>query len=357
MKVLGYGLVFFDRNENLWIGVCDKQVDSKEWQAMLEDPLNPLTNKAIQGQYPPASTYKIITALAGLGEGVITPKTIFYCTGSLRFGDRTFRCWKRGGHGPVNLNRALAESCDVYFYHLSQELHVDTLAAYAENLGLGKKTGINLEHEKSGLVPTADWKLKKYQEPWQDGESLAVAIGQGFNLTTPLQINMGTAAIANGGIVYQPQFVEEIIDPDGKTVEPFIPIRNGEFQGSEADLEIIRQALVDVVNSPGGTGALASLKTVKVAGKTGTAQVVHLSRVKDLKEHEIPYKYRDHAWFTCYAPADKPEIAITVLVEHGLHGGSTAGPMARKIMMKYFNLDKDIENQTDKLPIAAVSGD
>ncbi|MEN8143182.1 MAG: penicillin-binding protein 2, partial [Thermodesulfobacteriota bacterium] len=254
-------------------------ISSKEWQAMLEDPLNPLTNKTIQGQYPPASTYKIITALAGLGEGVIDTKTIFYCTGALPFGNRTFRCWKRAGHGAVNLNRALAESCDVYFYHLSQELHVDTLAAYAENLGFGSKTGINLEHEKRGLVPTSAWKLNKYNEPWQAGESLTVSIGQGFNLATPLQVNMMMAAIANGGIVYQPRFVEEIIDPDGKVIEAFSPTRNGEFQGNEENLEIIRKALIDAVNSPGGTGSQAGLKTIKVAGKTGTAQVVHLSQV------------------------------------------------------------------------------
>lgn len=332
-------------------------ISNKKWQAMLEDPLNPLTNKTIQGQYPPASTYKMITALAGLGEEVITPKTIFYCTGALPFGDRTFRCWKRAGHGAVNLNRALAESCDVYFYHLSQELHVDTLAAYAESLGFGKKTGINLEHEKSGLVPTADWKLEKYHEPWQDGESLSVSIGQGFNLATPLQVNMMTAAIANGGIIYQPQFVEEIIDPDGKVVEAFSPTRNGEFEGTQENLELIRQALTDAVNSPGGTGGQASLKTIKVAGKTGTAQVVHLSQVKGLKELEIPYKYRDHAWFTCYAPAENPEIAITVLVEHGRHGGSTAGPIARSIMLKYFNLDENIERPPVISPAVALVGD
>ena len=334
-------------------------ISSKEWQAMLEDPLHPLTNKTIQGQYPPASTYKIITALAGLGEEAINPKTIYYCTGALPFGNRTFRCWKRAGHGPVNLNRALAESCDVYFYHLSQELHVDTLAAYAENLGFGKKTGINLEHEKSGLVPTSDWKVDKYQEPWQEGETLAVSIGQGFNLATPLQVNMMMAAIANGGIVYRPQFVEEIIDPDGKIIEAFSPIRNSEFQGSEENLEIIRTALIDAVSSPGGTGSQAALKNIKVAGKTGTAQVVHLSQVKDLEEHEIPYKYRDHAWFTCYVPAEQPEIAITVLVEHGSHGGSTAGPIARKIMMRYFKLDEDTDNPTGTSPepVAAISGD
>ncbi|MDT8336055.1 MAG: penicillin-binding protein 2, partial [Desulfurivibrionaceae bacterium] len=159
------------------------------WQAMLDDPLHPLPNKAIQGQYPPASIYKMVTALAGLGEGLITPDTVVNCTGSLRLGSRAYRCWKESGHGMVDLTRALAESCDVYFYKIGLELDVDRLAFYAGSLGLGKKTGINLEHEKSGLIPTADWKRRTYREPWQPGETLSIVIGQGFNLTTPLQIN------------------------------------------------------------------------------------------------------------------------------------------------------------------------
>jgi penicillin-binding protein 2 len=320
-------------------------ISHKAWQDMLNNPLIPLTNKAIQGTYAPASTYKIVTALAGLGEKLITSNTVFFCTGSLKFGDRNFRCWKRGGHGAVNLKRALAESCDVYFYHLGEKLGVDNIATYATSLGLGKKTGIALEHEKSGLIPTSDWKLKTHKEPWQDGETLAISIGQGFNLTTPLQINVMTAAIANGGIIYQPQFIEEIVNPDDEVVSGFEPIRVGEFPGSEADLEIIREGLLAAVNNINGTGERARLKSIKVAGKTGTAQVVRLAHVKDLDEDKIPYKYRDHAWFTCYAPADNPQIAITVLVEHGSHGGSTAGPIARQIMMKYFDLDEEIEDQ------------
>lgn len=317
-------------------------ISQKAWQAMLDDPLNPLPNKAIQGQYPPASTYKMITALAGLGEGLITPETVFNCTGSFRLGNRNFRCWKKTGHGEVNLKRALAESCDVYFYQLSQDLPVDTLAAYANSLGLGKKTGINLEHEKSGLIPTADWKLKKYKERWQQGETLTIAIGQGFNLATPLQVNVMTGAIANGGITYRPQFIEEIIDPDGKAIQMFAPIRNGEFKGREANLELIRQGLIAAVNDPHGTGEQARLEDITVAGKTGTAQVVHLSHVEDIDaEENIPYQMRDHAWFTCFAPAENPKIAVTVLVEHGRHGGSTAAPIARQILEKYFALTSD----------------
>jgi penicillin-binding protein 2 len=320
-------------------------ISQKAWQAMLKDPLRPLPNKAIQGQYPPASTYKMITALAGLGEGIITPNTVIDCTGSIRLGNQTFRCWKKSGHGKVDLNRALAESCDVYFYKIGLELHIDALASYADNLGLGRKTGIGLEHEKSGLIPTSEWKRRIYREPWHAGETLSVAIGQGFNLATPLQVNEMTAAIANGGVIYQPQLIEEIIDPDGKVTQSFSPIRSGEFNGKEANLELIRRGLVAAVNNPRGTGGMARLKEITVAGKTGTAQVVHLSHVEDFEEDLIPLKMRDHAWFTAFAPAEKPEIAVTVLVEHGRHGGSTAAPIAKQVLLEYFNLTDDSKDR------------
>ncbi|MCA1766228.1 MAG: penicillin-binding protein 2, partial [Desulfobulbaceae bacterium] len=268
--------------------------------------------------------------------------TVVDCRGSLRLGNRAYRCWKKNGHGKVDLNRALAESCDVYFYKIGLELGVDSLAAYADSLGLGHKTGINLEHEKNGLIPTAAWKRRIYRESWQPGETLSIVIGQGFNLTTPLQINTMTAAVANGGVIYQPQFIEEIIDPDGKAVRKFSPIRNGEFKGREAHLELIRRGLVSAVNDPRGTGGEARLDQITVAGKTGTAQVVRLSHVEDIDDEElIPYKMRDHAWFTAFAPAEKPEIAVTVIVEHGLHGGSTAAPIAKQVLLEYFNLTGD----------------
>lgn len=329
-------------------------ISQKAWKEMLDNPMRPLTNKAIQGQYPPASTYKIVTALTALGEGVITPETTAHCSGVVTLGNRSFRCWKRGGHGTVNLKRALAESCDVYFYQVIQKLHVDTLAAYAESLGFGRKTGIILEHEKAGLVPTAAWKKKTHKESWQEGESLAVAIGQGFNLATPLQVNRMIEAVANGGILYRPQLIEKIIDPDGNLVQSFEAIRDGEFKGREADLELVRKGLIAAVNNPGGTAERIKVKGLTIAGKTGTAQVVHRSQVEDITdENKIPYKYRDHAWFTCYAPAEKPEIAVTVMIEHGKHGGSAAAPVARKVLMKYFNIP---EKDTPP-PVMAGAGD
>jgi penicillin-binding protein 2 len=329
-------------------------ISQKAWKEMLDNPMRPLTNKAIQGQYPPASTYKIVTALAALGERAITSETILHCGGSLRLGNRTFNCWKRRGHGWVNLNRALAESCDVFFYQVIQKINVNTLAAYSESLGFGQKTGIILEHEKGGLVPTTAWKKKTLKESWQEGESLAVAIGQGFNLATPLQVNKMMAAVANGGILYRPQLIEKIIDPDGRSIKSFEAIRDGEFKGREADLELVRQGLIAAVNTRHGTAEGIKLKNLTIAGKTGTAQVVHLSHVKHISdENKIPYKYRDHAWFTCFAPAEKPEIAVTVLIEHGQHGGSAAAPVARKVLMKYFNIP---ENEAPP-PTTASIGD
>lgn len=311
-------------------------ISSKAWQAMLDDPRHPLINKTVQGQYPPASTYKIVTALAGLGARVIEPETVIFCPGHYKFGNRTYRCWKKAGHGAVDLERALTESCDVYFYQVGQKVGVDRLAEYAGHLGLGRKTGVDIEHEKRGLIPTAAWKKRRYNVPWQEGETLSIAIGQGFDLATPIQICMMTSALANGGTLYKPGVIENVRDPDGRVVERFKPKVVDRLVGQGRNLKLIRSSLIEAVNGRHGTGKPARLENITVAGKTGTAQVVRLKQYKHLKEEDIPYKYRDHAWFTCFAPAENPEIAVTVLVEHGLHGGSGAAPIARAVLEEYF---------------------
>ena len=321
-------------------------ISKKAWQALLDDPRHPLINKTVQGQYPPASTYKIVTALAGLGERVISPDTVMFCPGFYRFGNRTYRCWKRGGHGAVNLEQALTQSCDVFFYQVGQKLGVDRLAGYAKRLGLGRKTGVNIEHEKSGLIPTAAWKKRRYNQAWQEGETLSVAIGQGFDLATPIQICQMTSAIANGGILFRPGIIEFIRDPDGRIIEQFEPHVIERFVGQRNNMKLVRQGLVEAVNGKRGTGKPARLKNITVAGKTGTAQVVRLKQYQHLKEKDIPYKYRDHAWFTCFAPAENPEIAVTVLVEHGLHGSSGAAPVARAVLEEYFK-DRLQEGEQD----------
>lgn len=318
-------------------------ISQKNWDSMLNDPLNPLLDKSIQGQYPPGSTYKVITALAGLMEGAITPQTNIPCYGSFKLHGRRYGCWKKWGHGKnVDLRKALAESCDVYFYHIGQEVGVDKLAIYAKSFGLGAKTDIILENEKRGLVPTKEWKHRVKNEGWQQGETVSVSIGQGFNLTTPLQVCLMTATLANNGTLYKPQLLKAIKDQDGTTIKSFKPEERGTAFGTTKEFALIREGLYAAVNAPHGTGEKAQLddKKIKVAGKTGTSQVVRLAKYKEYEEDKIPRKYRDHAWFTCYAPADKPEIAVTVLVEHGGHGGSAAAPVAKAVLEEYFKNKK-----------------
>jgi len=334
-------------------------ISHKACNAMLNNPHHPMVNKLVQGQYPPGSTYKPITAVAGLAEGVITKDTVIYCPGYYRFGNRTYRCWKHGGHGAVNLKRALSESCDVYFYQVGQRLGVDRLAKYARLFGLGKRTGIEMEHEKAGLVPTAAWKKQRHGQVWQEGETLSIAIGQGYNLVTPVQLALMTAAIANGGTLYKPALVEEVRDPDGHVIDSFKPVVLERLKGQGRNLKLVREGLVEAVNGKRGTGkrARVSDKTITVGGKTGTAQVVRLKQYKHLKEEDIPYKYRDHALFIAFAPAENPEIVVAVVVEHGLHGGSAAALVARAVLEKYFTSEnRNQEVETVMLPEEVLLG-
>lgn len=323
-------------------------ISTVKWKALLDNPKHPLINKVVQASYPPGSTYKMVTAMAGLATGVIDEDTVFYCPGHYRFGNRTYRCWKHSGHGPVNLVKAIGESCDVYFYQVGQKVGVDVLAEYAEKFGLGKKTGVEMEYEKSGLAPTKSWKEKYRHAKWQEGETLSVAIGQGFNLATPLQMAVMTATLANGGKIYRPQLVEQVIDPEGNVIESFSPELINEIVGLDRYFSLIKQGMEEVVQGKRGTARAVAIEGLRIAGKTGTAQVVRLAQYKHLKEENIPYKYRDHAWFTCYAPAEDPEIAVTVLVEHGLHGGSGAGPIARAVLNQYFSGKLNQEVQYNK---------
>ena len=309
-----------------------RKLSAKEWNALQQDPSNPFQNRATQGQYPPGSTYKIVTALAGLEEKVVTPETSFYCNGALPFGNRLYHCWRKGGHGPVNLHKAIVQSCDVYFYQVGQRLGVDRLAHYAQLLGLGRSTGIALPHEKKGLIPTAAWKLNRYKIPWQPGETLSIAIGQGYDLVTPLQMAVLTAAVANGGTVYRPWLVKRLVSPQGGVLREFQTGITAKADLSPESLRLVRQGLAGVVNEPGGTGGASRLPGILAAGKTGTAQVVTLGK------KAASGSSRDHAWFVAYAPVDQPEIAVAVLVEHGGHGGDAAAPIARKMFEAYFSI-------------------
>lgn len=343
-----------------------------EWDALQNDPNHPLEDKAIRGMYPPGSTFKLIVAAAGLGTGVINDKTTFTCTGAMKFGNRTYRCWNAHGHGVVNLHKAIQQSCDVFFYNVAMRVGVDRLAEYARSFGFGAPTGIGINSEKGGLIPTTEWKRMSRREEWQDGETLSVGIGQGYDLVTPLQLAVAYAAIANGGHVMEPHLVEQITQPNGIVVDHVkLPGGNSWESGpkvvkdakiSAANLKLLQEGLYAVVNEPGGTGWYgARIPELHMSGKTGTAQV--LAQQERNESLHMNYEFQDHAWFAAYAPSENPEIAMAIIVEHGKHGASAAAPIARKICEYWFRNEiagKRAEEAAHKaarphLPVAAAS--
>jgi penicillin-binding protein 2 len=325
----------------------NKKMPRELWERLTKDPMHPLENKAIAGQYPPGSTFKMIMAIAGLEEGVITPDTKFNCNGSFTLGDHTFRCWQKKGHGSVNLHKAIVQSCDVYFYNVGRLLGIDKIAEYARAFGLGSPTGISLPGEKEGLVPSSEWKLKRFKVKWQPGETISASIGQGFGTVTPLQLVNAYAALANGGEMYFPRIVTKIESWDGKTVQEFPPVKRTALNIDKKTMEIVTRGLWGVCNEPGGTAMSLRRKEADVCGKTGTAQVIS---AQGLAARTMEYKYRDHALFVCFAPKDNPEIAIAVVVEHGGHGSSAAAPVARKLIDAYFQKKKGPAQQQQAEP-------
>ena len=314
------------------------------WKSYLDDKRHPLENKALTGQYPPGSTFKIITALAGLENGLINDSTSVNCSGSYELGGSVFKCWNKHGHGITSLKKSLRESCDVYYYMLGERLGVDLIAKTAQKFLLGAPLGIGLNNEKPGLIPTAEWKQKRFGKRWFHGETLPVAIGQGYVLMTPIQMASMIATVANEGTVYRPFLVKRIVDTDGKPLKEFKPEIIGRTGISADKFRLVKQGLFAVVNEPGGTGGMARLYDVRVAGKTGSSQVVKL---RD-SQRGTPYQFRDHALFVAFAPYDKPEIAVAVVVEHGEHGGSAAAPIAARILRAYFDGKKPVQKSTGK---------
>ncbi len=315
-------------------------INPDEWRALLADRRNPLQNKAITGLYPPASTFKMIVALAALRDGIATPDRVIQCDGDLVVGDSRFRCWKRQGHGLTDLKKALRESCDVWFYQVGLELGIDKLSVAAKEFGFGSSLGFSLPGERAGTMPSREWKHRQINEPWYAGETVIAAIGQGYVLTTPLQLAVMTAALANGGKVLKPQIVNRIEDWNDHSTHLLEPELIRQLDYSPAHLQTVNEGMFAVVNEPRGTGRLAQLEEVLVAGKTGTSQVVR--RLSDEEEElltgdeHIPYRRRSHGLFVAYAPAENPEIAVAVVVEHGQSGGAVAAPIAREIISRYF---------------------
>ncbi|MBW2094834.1 MAG: penicillin-binding protein 2 [Deltaproteobacteria bacterium] len=317
-----------------------KGIDRETWEAMVRGADHPLQNRAISGQYPPGSVFKIVVALGALQEGVLDPEEKLFCGGSYRLGKSVYRCWKRWGHGWIKLHAGLAQSCDVYFYQVGKSLGIDKIALYARRMGLGARTGLDLPHEKPGLIPTRQWKLKRWKVPWQQGETLSTAIGQSYVLVTPLQMACLISSVFNGGKLLTPQLTKKIHIPGGEDIQKFHALERWDLGIDNANLELVKKALIGVVNEPHGTGGKARLEHVVVAGKTGTAQVVSLPKAdRSGKEENIPEAFRDHAWFVAIAPASQPKIAVAVVVEHGGHGGSAAAPIARKIISAYLGTD------------------
>ncbi len=316
---------------------------SEEWRKLSRDPDHPLLNRGFGAAYPPGSTYKPLVALAALQEGTMKPDSSIYCPGFFYFVNRKYRCWRDRGHGAMNMHNAIVQSCDTYFYQTGMRLGVDKIAQYAKWFGLGAKTGIGLPGEHPGLIPTSWWKKQAIGVPWQKGETLSIAIGQGFDLVTPLQMALAYAAIANGGKLWQPYVVRRIegsnleeVDEIKSNLKNKIPIEPRYF-------ETVQKGLLGVVEESRGTAHAIKDASVLIAGKTGTAQVVRLAdgvnrklAAKNAKEEEL-----DHAWFVGYAPADDPQIVVSALIEHGGHGSSVAAPLVQQVILAY--LGKKVE--------------
>lgn len=317
-------------------------VTGDEWKELLDNPLNILNNRVIQGLYPPASTFKPIHAAAALEAGIITPSTMIYSGPAFRFAGRDYRDWKEQGHGTINVNRAIVESSDTFFYQVGLKIGIDRLSNYVKTFGFGAKTGIALNNEKQGIVPSSEWKKKAFGVKWYEGETISVSVGQGYLLTTPLQLVNAYAGIANGGTLYTPQVIEEITTPTGQTIKNFSPEPRGKIGVSDKTLGYVKDALRGVTHDDGGTARFLKAANLGIAGKTGTAQVAKLiKRTKNVES--IEYKYRDHAWFAGYAPYDDPQIAVAVIVEHGGFGASAAAPVARELFKAYLGRDSGLE--------------
>ncbi|MEK6690799.1 MAG: penicillin-binding protein 2 [Nitrospirota bacterium] len=324
------GILAFSSRPSLDPNMFSKGTQRQYWTDMMNNPIHPLMNRVTQSQVPPGSTFKIVMAAAGLETGKITPSTEVNCQGSIRFGNRDFRCWKAGGHGRVSLHRAIVESCDVYFYELGKKLGIDVISKYAETFGLGKITGIPLPSEKTGLVPSTEWKNRALGKPWFPGETLSVSIGQGYLLVTPLQMAQVAASVANDGIIYKPQVVKRI---NGKNGYIDLLPEGTKIQINNGTMKFLRDAMAGVVEEPGGTGHRARSTIARIGGKTGTSQIIGMK--ERVKSENIPKRFRDHAWFVAFAPAENARIAVASFVEHGGHGGVSSAPLAKRVIEEY----------------------
>jgi penicillin-binding protein 2 len=309
-------------------------IDSATWRDLNDSPDRPLVNRALRGVYPPGSTIKPFMALAGLETGVRKAGDTIYDPGyyTLPGSSHHYRDWKKDGHGTVDMKRSIVVSCDTYYYGLAQQMGIGRMSRFLSQFGFGRKSGIDLDGELAGLMPTPEWKMQRYRQPWWPGETVIAGIGQGYVLATPMQLAVATMAIANNGVVYQPQLIRAWRDPASGQVSYAAPRVVGRIAISAEHLRLVKEAMVQVTQ-PGGTAAVAGANAPYLfAGKTGTAQVVGIRQGEKFDASRVSARNRDHALFIGFAPADDPKIVVAVLVENGGHGGSTAAPVARKVI-------------------------
>jgi len=314
-------------------------INAELWEDLLSNPAAPLSNKAVAGQYAPGSTFKPIVAMAALESGIINTKHTVFCPGHMDLGDHRFHCWKKGGHGTLDLVGALRDSCDVFFYDLARRIGIDRISDMAKRFGLGVSLGLDLPYERVGLMPSREWKQKAMRASWQQGESLVAAIGQGYVLSTPLQLAVLASRIANGGYAVRPHLTKRIRGEETERTDwPSMGLRR-------EHLDLIVRGMFDVCNAPNGTAYKARIiqPGMEMAGKTGTAQVRRITmseRATGVKKNEdLPWRERDHALFIAFAPVREPRYACSVLIEHGGGGSAVAAPIARDVLVECQRLD------------------
>lgn len=331
-------------------------IDADSWKALNESPDHPLNNRALRGQYPSGSTIKPFMALAGLFYNIRSPSQAIGDPGyyTLSGSSHQYRDWKKGGHGTVDMFKSIVISCDTYYYGLAVEMGIDNIYNFLSRFGFGKKTGIDLEGETSGLLPSQEWKQKRFKQKWYTGDTVSVGIGQGYSLVTPLQLAAATATLANDGIGYRPHLVREVKNSVSNEIRKLENKPAFDIKLDPAHLDLVKRAMA-AVTQPGGTAAQASAGApYLIAGKTGTAQVVGMKQGEKYDASKIDERHRDHAWFISFAPADKPRIAVVVLAENGGHGGGTAAPIARKVMDYYLLGKVPTPAGVAAAPVAAI---
>ncbi len=317
-------------------------ISNAAYQALQTSPDQPLYNRALRGVYPPGSTIKPFMAMAGLEYDTVSAKQQLFCPGYYQLPNdpHRYRDWKKSGHGGVNVTEAITQSCDVYFYRLAGMLGIDRIHSFLQQFGFGEKTGIDLDEEKSGLLPSREWKMGKKNLNWFPGETLIAGIGQGYHQVTPLQLAKATATLANNGEIVTPHLIGKLVPEPSNELNQNKPKKTIPLKS--ANLKTVTAAMINVIHSNRGTARSIGLDVnYQIAGKTGTAQVINIKQNASYNEHQIDKKNRDHALFIAFAPADDPKIAIAVIVENGGHGGSVAAPIAAKVIKQYLR-DKQV---------------